>query len=282
MNSNSLRGAEFRRLLGDRTTLVAIGVPALAVAIYFLATGAPGGLALAVLVALIGLVVVWFIADHRAGKRFWEVYAETRGLKLEGLTVLPRSTPFLQQGMDRYASPALTGELAPGVVGTIGLLTVKEPTVTSDGPDEKDVYFTFAMAEPAASKPYMRELYCKGKFGMRSLEKVEDAFRRNKQRVTLESDDLLERYEIFVAKGQDEVWTRRLFSPSFIVWLAERSPAEWGFELVDGTLVSFVPDRHEDAIGLDALAAATGRVAQRLLEESAQTTARAADADPGR
>jgi hypothetical protein len=92
---------------------------------------------------------------------------------------------------------------------------------------------------------------------------------------SLESDALAKRYEIFVGKDQDEVWTRRLFSPSFIVWLTEGPPDKFGFELVDGTLVAFIPKHKEDATTLDSMAVATGTVAQKLLEESAQTSAKA-------
>lgn len=44
--------------------------------------------------------------------------------------------------------------------------------------------------------------------GLRSLEKLEDAF-RSTERVTLESD---------------QVWLRRFFSPTIIVWLGEEVP----------------------------------------------------------
>jgi hypothetical protein len=93
--------------------------------------------------------------------------------------------------------------------------------------------------------------------------------------VTLESEALAKRYEIFVGKNQDEVWTRRLFSPSFIVWLTEQPPEKFGFELVDGTLVAFIPKHKEDATTLDSMAVATGAVAQRLLEEAADTSVKA-------
>ncbi|HEX3360271.1 MAG TPA: hypothetical protein VHS74_04690, partial [Solirubrobacterales bacterium] len=136
----------------------------------------------------------------------------------------------------------------------------------------------FAMTEVPECVAHMPELYVKRKSGLRSLEKLEDVFRVGKKRVTLESEALAKRYEIFVGKEQDEVWTRRLFSPSFIVWLAESSPPKFGFELVDGTLVTFIPKHREDAESLDTMAAAIGTVAQRLLEESAQTSGAASSA----
>jgi hypothetical protein len=116
------------------------------------------------------------------------------------------------------------------------------------------------------------ELYCQKRSGLRSLERFEDVFRRSKRRVTLESEALGDRYEIFVGKDQDDVWLRRLFSPSFIVWLTESAPEKFAFELVDGTLVAYISKHREDTANLDAIATATGAVAQRLREKSAESS----------
>lgn len=272
-NANSLRGSEFRRLMSDRMNLVWVGVAAVVIGGVAAQNGALAGLCIAIFLALVGIGVVFWIADRNAGNRFWEVYAETRGLELGGRTNLPQATPFLSQGSNRYATRTLTGQIVPGIVGTLGLFTYEETVVGADGNSETKYYgFTFAMAEVPECVAHIPELYVKRKSGLRSLEKLEDVFRRSKRRLTLESAALAKRYEIFVGKEQDEVWTRRLFSPSFIVWLAESPPEKFGFELVDGTLVTFMPKHREDAETLDAMAAATGTVAKRLLEESAETS----------
>ena len=112
----------------------------------------------------------------------------------------------------------------------------------------------------------MPELFCQRKFGLRALEKFEDVFRRSKERVKLESEALDEKYEIFAGKGQDAVWLRRLFSPTFIVWLTESAPKKFAFELVDGTLCCYVQRPQEKAEELDAMRAATATVATRLRE----------------
>jgi hypothetical protein len=88
--------------------------------------------------------------------------------------------------------------------------------------------------------------------------------------VTLESEALAGKYEIFCRKGQDAVWLRRVFSPSLIVWLTESAPDKFAFELVDGTLVAYVRGHQEDTAGLEAVAAATGVVATRLREKSGE------------
>ena len=98
---------------------------------------------------------------------------------------------------------------------------------------------------------HVPELYCQRKFGLRSLEKFEDVFRRSKERVKLESEALDEKYEIFAGKGQDAVWLRRLFAPTFIVWLTDAAPKKFAFELVDGTLCCYVSGHKENAAELD-------------------------------
>ena len=275
-NANSLRGSEFRRLLGVRKTWLWIGG---FVVVLGVATGRAAplfGLVFAAITLVVGLGIVFWIADRNAGNRFWETYAESRGLQLGGKTRLPQATPFLKQGRDRYATRTLSGQIVPGIVGTLGMFTYEETVVGGDGTTETKYYgFTFAMAEVPECVAHMPELYVQRKGGLRSLEKLEDVFRRNKRRVTLESAALEKRYEIFVGKDQDEVWTRRLFSPSFIVWLTEQPPEKFGFELVDGTLVAYIPKHKEDAKTLDAMASTTASVAQRLLSEATETSAKA-------
>jgi hypothetical protein len=63
-------------------------------------------------------------------------------------------------------------------------------------------------------------------------------------------------------------WRARLFSPSFIVWLTESAPQRFAFELVNGILCCYVNDHKESAADLDAVAAASAAVANRLREES--------------
>ena len=122
---------------------------------------------------------------------------------------------------------------------------------------------------PSKSVP---ELFCQRKFGLRALEGFEDAFRRSKERVKLESEALDERYEIFSGKEQDQVWLRRFFSPTFIVWLGEEAPKKFAFELVGGTLCCYVSGHKKSAADLDTVSAATAAVARRLREESGETS----------
>jgi hypothetical protein len=194
-------------------------------------------------------------------------------LELGGRTRLPESTPLLREGTDRYATRTLDGQLAPGFFGTLALYTYEEETVGLSGRRETAYHdFTLAAAEVPECAPYIPALFVLARRGPRVLGEFGDRFLRGLRRVRLESEELHRRFEIFVGEAQDEVWTRRLFSPAFVVWLAESAPGELSVELVDGTLAAYVPGSVEDAKGLDDMGLVAAIITRRLLEESAQTS----------
>jgi hypothetical protein len=102
------------------------------------------------------------------------------------------------------------------------------------------------------------------------LEGFEDVFRRSRKRVALESEALDDRYEIFAHESQDANWLRQLFSPTFIVWLADSAPKKFAFELVDGTLCCYVNGHKKSTADLDIVCQASAAVATRLREEASE------------
>ncbi len=269
-DANDLRGFHFRRLMRKTLTLVLIAVFTVAagVAGAVLVGPAVGGGA-AVAVFLLSLLVVFAIADSRAEDAFFQAYAQQRGLALGGRGPLPAATPLLRKGDDRYAERTLSGSLAEGVGGTPALYTYEEETTDGEGNRQTDYYrYTLGLVQVPECVAHVPELYCQRKFGLRSLEKFEDVFRRSKERVKLESEALDEKYEIFAGKGEDANWLRQLFAPTFIVWLTDSAPKKFAFELVDGTLCCYVSGHKERAEELDEISAATAEVAKRLRDES--------------
>jgi hypothetical protein len=269
-DANDLRGFHFRQLLGKPLSwaLVAVAVIAGAVAGAVLvgpAIGAAGaGAAL-----LLSLLILFAIADSRAEDAFFTTYAQQHGMALSGKGPLPAATPLLRKGDDRYAERALTGPLADGVDGVLALYTYEDETTDSEGNRQTNYYrYTVGLAQVPECAGLVPELYCRRKFGLRSLEKFEDVFRRSKERLKLESEALDKRYEIFAGEGQDPVWLRRLFSPSFIVWLTDSAPEKFAFELVDGTLCCYVNGHKKKAAELDTIRAASAAVAIRLRDEA--------------
>jgi hypothetical protein len=270
-DADDMRGYHFSRLVRTPLTLILIAVlTAAAFVAGLIFIGAAIGAGGALVALLLGVVVVFAIADKRAADDFFEVYAANRGLTLvHGRGRLPQATPLLRKGDDRYTDRTLTGAIADGFDGTLALYTYEEETRDSDGDTQTSYYrYTLGLVEVADCARFVPELYCQRKFGLRALEKFEDAFRGNKERVTLESEKLLEKYEIFATKEQDANWLRQLFSPSFIVWLTDAAPDKFAFELVDGTLCCYVSGHKENAAALDAIAAAAGAVATRLRDEA--------------
>jgi hypothetical protein len=273
-DANDLRGFHFKRLLRKPLTWILIGVFALVAAIAATALVGPalGGAAF-VVALLIGVVIVFVIADSMAANAFFATYAQQRGLALGGKGPLPTVTPLLKKGDDRYADRTLSGQIGEGIEGTLALYTYEEETRDSDGSKSTSYYrYTLGLVEVPDCVAHCPELYCQRKFGLRSLEKFEDVFRGGKQRVKLESEELDKKYEIFAGKEQDAVWLRRLFAPTFIVWLNEQAPDKFAFELVDGALCCYVSGHKENAAELDGVAAATAAVAQRLKDEALETS----------
>jgi hypothetical protein len=266
-DADDLRGFYFRLLLGKTTTWALLGLAAIAAAVAGAvfagpAIGAAGAL-------LVGLLVVFAIADSRSEDAFFRVYGEQHGMAVYGKGRLPEATPLLRRGDDRYAERALEGSLGDGVEGTLALYTYEEESTDSEGHTQTSYYrYTVGLAEVPECAGFVPELYCQRKFGLRALEKLEDVFRRSKERVELESEALDERYEIFAGTGQDPNRLRQLFSPTFIVWLSDSAPEKFAFELVGGNLCCYVSGHKKKAAELDTVRAASAAVATRLREES--------------
>jgi len=273
-DANDLRGFHFRRLLGRPLTWIVIAVFVLAAGIagaIYLGAAIGGGAAAAML--LVSLLVVFAIADSKAEEAFFEVYANQRGLTLSGRSPLPPATPLLRKGDDRYAERALSGQIAEGVDGLLALYTYEDESTDSEGNRQTNYYrYTVGLVEVPECVAHIPELFCQRKSGLRALEGFEDAFRRSKQRVKLESEAMDKRYEIFSGKEQDQVWLRRLFSPTFIVWLGEEAPKKFAFELVGGVLCCYVSGHKKSTAELDTIAAASAAVAKRLREEALETS----------
>jgi hypothetical protein len=273
-DANDLRGFHFKRLMRKPLTWILIGVFVLAAGIAGAALVGPAiGGAAAVAVFLIAVLIVFAIADHAAADAFFAAYAQQHGLALGGKGPLPPATPLLRKGDDRYAERTLSGRFAAECEGTLALYTYEEETTDSEGNRETNYYrYTLGLVEVPECVSHVPELYCQRKFGLRALEKFEDVFRTKKERVKLESEALDEKYEIFAGKEQDAIWLRRLFAPTFIVWLTEAAPKKFAFELVDGALCCYVSGHKENAEDLDEIAAATGAVAKRLRDEANETS----------
>ena len=269
-DANQLRGEEFGKMIRRPTLWVLIVAGAAVLAVIGAAIAGAGLAAVGFFIGIaIGLGIVLAVADSRAEDAFFESYAKSRGLSWQGSGDLERATPLLRKGDERKANEIFTGPLADDIDGTLALYTYTEVSTDSDGDRTETNYpFTLILVDVPETVAHLPELLVQRKSGFKALEGLEDKFRRKHERVTLESEAMRDRYEIFVGKEQDEVWVRRLFSPSFIVWLTDAPPKHFAFELVDGKLCAFVP-KHRDSIdGLDEIVNVGCEISRRLRDEA--------------
>jgi hypothetical protein len=272
-DAHDLRGTYFGLLIRRPLTIVLLAAFAIACGAAGLALVGPlvgvAGLGAALAV---GLLVVFGIADSRSEDAFFQQYAAARQMTAEDeRRRLPETTPLLSKGDDRYATRLLTGPLGDRVTGELAFYTYEEKSSDGQGNESTNSYrYTVGMAEVPECLHLVPELYCQRKHGPHALEGLEDVF-RSKKRVEFESAKLTDRYEILVNPDlQDLNWLHQLFSPSFIVWLAESAPEKFAFELVGGHLCCYVNGFKKDAAHLDAMRGATATVATRLRDESTE------------
>jgi hypothetical protein len=216
--------------------------------------------------ALVGLLT-FRAARSRAKNAFFAAYAEQRGMTLiHSKSRLPERTPLLRRGEEHFSERSMLGPLGDGLEGTLALYTARERRSTRGRRGDVEYgRYTLGLVEVPECRALAPELYCQPRAGSAGLE---DRFRPSAQRVELESIAVASQYEIFAAAGQDPIWLRRLFSPTFVAWLAEHPPPGFAFEYFDGMLCCYVPGHRETAAELDHLALATVVVAERLRDEA--------------
>ncbi|HEY8466329.1 MAG TPA: hypothetical protein VIL04_05975 [Solirubrobacterales bacterium] len=266
------RGKHFRALLGNKWVLgITWTVAIIALIVGTTQAGIGIGAAAVGVVLLIALIVVFAIANHRAAEDFFNAYAEGRGLTRVGArSSLPPVTPLLRKGDRRYAEETFTGTLPGGLAGTLALYTYEEKTRDSDGDEHTTYYkFTVVLTQLPETATFIGELEVQRRFGFRFLDGFEDFF-RTRQRVELESEAADKRFEIFIGKNDDMNRARQIFSPSFIVWLAEEAHEKIAFELVGGALVVNVPGHKKSARELDEFCEAAAVIARRLHDEATE------------
>ena len=271
-DAKDTRGEHFGALLRSPwvlgiTWIVAIAV-LIAVATQVNIAAGGGGAALVVLLALL---VIWLIARSRAADDFFNAYATSRSLtRVSGKGSLPPVTPLLSKGDKRYTQEMFNGTLPGGLVGSLALYTYEEQTRDANNNQQTTYYhFTIAVTQLPETAPFLGELALQRRFGFRFMDSSEDVF-RSRQRVELESVTADKKFEIFIGKGDEMNRARQVFSPTFIVWLAEEAHEGIAFELVAGALVVNIKGHKKTAAELDEFCEGSAVVARRLFEEATE------------
>lgn len=267
---DQLTRSEFKRLIRQRKTQLLILGFMVAAGLIVASIGSPlGGVIVALIVLVLGVGITYGIADDRSEEAFYDSYAESRGL-MRTDRQLKELTPLLRKGDERQTDEMFSGLLESEFQGSLALYTYTEVTTDAKGNrHETDYRFTLVTMKLPEVGGRLAELVVEERAGFRIFEKLEDAFRGNLERLRLESDALDKRFEIFVREDQDRVWIRRLFSPSFIVWLTEHPIEDFAFEFGSGELCVYVPDHKESAAEFDRMIAAACELARKMNAEVA-------------
>ncbi len=271
-HANQLRSAEFNNLMRQRKTqLMIFGGAVLAAIVVGYYVSPLGGLIAAVLMLLLGVGVTWGIADSKAEEAFYDSFAAARGLTRSKAELGP-DTPLLRKGDERETNEMFKGPLDERFDGSLSLYTYTEVTYDHKGNRHESPHpFTIVSIEMQDVYARMAELVVEERAGFRVFDKLEDAFRGKLKRLKLESHALDDRFEIFVRENQDPVWMRRLFSPSFIVWLTEHPEKDLAFEFGNARLHVYIPKHRETAAEFDSIIAVACELAGRLRAEAAES-----------
>ena len=146
------------------------------------------------------------------------------------------STPLLRRGDTRRVDESFSGTLPGGLNGELALYSYEERSSGGSGGQAKEIHhFTIVVSDLPGMEGRLPGLFVQRRSGFRFLDGAEDVF-RSTERITLESEALDRKCEIFADRRCDANWLRQLFDPSFVDFLAEGAPEGFAFEVENGTL----------------------------------------------
>jgi len=162
-----------------------------------------------------------------------EAFAEEHRLTYRSGGSLPPHGHLLTRG--GQVEGLVEGTLPGGVEGTLAYYTYTYETTDSEGHSTTHTRrFAIVVTSVPQSIGFMPSL---GFHGAESEMSGIGAGLEQMVQVDLDGHAGLKGSRCYRYEGASETWTRRLFSPALIDWLA-RSEAELGFELADGVLTT--------------------------------------------
>ena len=208
-------------------------------------------------------------ASGRADEEFNIGAAEALKLGYYGDQEILPLTPLLGAGDRRRFEHCMQGPLRTGGPPvTLSEYTFEIRHSNGDKPDTWTPYhWTAAIVELEHAMEKFPGFYLREDKGWLGRISSDDWLPdRHLECVELESIAFNERCDLLAVEGQDPVALRRLFSPTFVVWLTDH-PLDLGIELRAGTLVVYVPGPVEDLGNLALLLDATREILARVEAE---------------
>jgi len=262
-NDNQTRVDEFRRLLLRPGSIITL--------IVLMAVGVPLGLAgspfLAVIPLLLGILVIWFMADQKSQDSFFESYAKAHGMSRTHEKELPESTPLLRHD-SRNTIEYLEGPLDDQTEGVLSLFqyVTTSQGIVDDRTTTEDHPYTLILVQMPETVAVFGDIYAQDQAASSILQGLAEVRQNGFEKLELESQAMNNRYEIF-AKGPNPVAVRQLFSPTFIEWMTAVADEGFSFELENGTLCVYAKGHRGTIGGLDDFKATSIQVVKRIREE---------------
>jgi hypothetical protein len=192
------------------------------------------------------------------GTEGFAAYAAAHGMAVEDGVHLPRTTPLLAEGEVHSVDALISGWLSKYVEARIALV------------DRGDAHFTVAVTHVPKAKRFVPWMLCHRTEDEHLLGRAFAALVGDGNRVELGSAELDQHYRVYASPQREDVWFHELFSPAFVVWLAEMAPKGFAFEYVDGTLCVSVLGQRTLVEDLDGLCDATVELVRRIRGEIAE------------
>jgi hypothetical protein len=211
----------------------------------------------------------WSVAEDESEREFFADLAPRLGLEYVVSGALPPITPLLSAGDSQLCEHVMEGPLFGKLGGPTCTLAHYQFSVThadgEHGTRQVPHHFTVGAMELPDALPVFHGIYLRRRPAIRIPGLWDDWLARaHAAEVDLESADFEQLYELRAAPDQDPLVLQRLFSPSFIVWLAEH-PLRPGLECKAGELVVFMPEHEGDADRLTLFHEATREIARRVM-----------------
>jgi hypothetical protein len=275
---SQLRGEQMRALMTatwwrGAMVLVPIAVGAGVAVVLSSSNQAVVFIVVAAVVALLGMIGTYALADARAKAAFVQAWARSRGWTRSAGVWVDEATPLLRDGDRRESGDHVSGPLPGAGEAALCHYTYEVRHETTDAKGNTSTTWEshdFTVVQTGVEAPDIPRLTMHPRTlgDNRVFDRIDSAFTSNRV-VNLESSELEHDYKLEVADSCSDLAVRLLFEPAFIVWCLDQASDEMLVELENETLVVAIPDHSYDAAELDGLVEKATRIAARFADARA-------------